>query len=400
MATLFWLTCAVLANTIVTSVWALPQSFLDSKLRKYEVHPLDVSGIHNRVLDISAYGRPLRMIIRPDLDMHEESDHGTNVTNPLYFTGHLQGHEYDPVHFLRLNLINQRQGIQGIFELQAPEGRNLYETYFFDTLDSHPSGQPHYVIYRDQDHHDRIDAPADQGHLKRILRRRRLEARQADGSPGAGAGGGTCKIGLVADSSFAQTLGGPDGAQAHELMVGAVNGITGLYERTFGVKLVPIKTVVDNSDVLGLQDMGLNSQGTAESQITLFTAKQASVNLNTQESCANILFTFRNMGVALGVAALGTVQGGGICDPKTQVSVFTFRDVKTNQPRVSSEILNTIAHELGHSFGSMHDEQYPECKATARQWIMAAVVSQSTTFSECSIKAIREKMARAACLRS
>ncbi|KAI9106157.1 hypothetical protein DFS34DRAFT_690570 [Phlyctochytrium arcticum] len=394
----FWLTCAVLANTLTASVWGLPQSFLDTKLRKYEVHLLDISGIHNRFLDISAYGRPLRMILRPDHDMHVESNRGANLTNPLYFTGHLQGHEYDPVHFLRLNLINQGQGIQGIFELQATEGGNLYETYFFDTLDSHPSGLPHYVIYRNQDQHDRIDAPADQGHLKRILRRRRLEARQAKGGPGAGAGGGTCKIGLVADSSFAQTLGGPDGAQAHELMVGAVNGITGLYERTFGVKLVPIKTVVDNSDVLGLQDMGLNGQGVSNSLLQSFIKKLAAVKLTPQESCASILFTFRHMGNSLGVATSGPEDG--ICDPQTQTSVFTFRDPTTNQPRVSSDILNTIAHELGHSFGSLHDEDYPECKATAQQWIMAAHISKSTTFSECSIKAIREKMAKSPCLQS
>ncbi|KAI9106158.1 hypothetical protein DFS34DRAFT_690571 [Phlyctochytrium arcticum] len=396
MTKLLWLTCAVLVSTLTATVWGLPQSFLDTKLRKYEVHPLDVSGIHNRVLDISAYGRPLRMIIRPDLDMHVESDHGTNLTNPLYFTGHLQGHEYDPVHFLRLNLINQGRGIQGIFEVQAAEGGNLYETYFFDTLDNHHL----YVIYRDQDHHDRIDAPSDQSHLKRILRRRRLEARQVNGGPGAGAGGGTCKVGLVADSSFAQTLGGPDGAQAHELMISTVNSVTGIYERTFGVKLVPIKTVVDNSDVIGLQDMGLSCEALPDPLLEFFTANQASVNLNTQESCTNILFTFRNMQNALGVATIGTPQGGGICDPQRQASVFTFRDVNTGQPRVPSEILNTFAHELGHSFGALHDETYPECNATAVQYIMGTFASQSTTFSECSIKAIREKMARSPCLQS
>ncbi|KAI9106155.1 hypothetical protein DFS34DRAFT_589410 [Phlyctochytrium arcticum] len=392
MTKTFWLTCAVLANTITASVWAVSQSFLDTELRKYDVHPLDVSGIHSRVLDISAYGRPFRMILQPNHDMHIESEKGTNATNPLYFRGHLQGHEHDPVHHLRLNLINLGRGIQGIFEVQATEGGNLHETYFFDTLDSHPSGLPH-------DHHDRIDAPADQGHLKRILRRRRLEARQAKGAPGAGAGGGTCKVGLVADSSFAQTLGGPDGAQAHQLMISTVNSIAGIYERTFGVKLVPIKTVVDNSDVLGLQGMGLNSPGTPNPQLDLFTAKQATVKLDPRESCVNILFTYRDMSTALGVANLGTPQGGGICDPQRQTSVFTFRNPNNKQPLESSKLITIIAHELGHSFGSAHDEQYPACQATANQWVMAAVVSGSTTFSECSIQAIQAHMATSRCLR-
>ncbi|GAB6029200.1 hypothetical protein CHUAL_004973 [Chamberlinius hualienensis] len=111
----------------------------------------------------------------------------------------------------------------------------------------------------------------------------------------------------------------------------------------------------------------------------------------------------------------GPGKTGGICFPRTMsegrekslnVGMITFMDLRGEISMKQSSVL--VAHELGHMFGSQHDDvmEGGRCMSNnkARHFIMSAASNPGTTeinrkFSSCSLKMISANLrANGACL--
>lgn len=88
-------------------------------------------------------------------------------------------------------------------------------------------------------------------------------------------------------------------------------------------------------------------------------------------------------------STVGVAYVGGLCSPRFSAGLSQGNLSATNSALV-------IAHEMGHNFGAQHDgETGSSCESTATTFLMAARLNGSQTFSQCSLDAIRPRVAAA-----
>lgn len=105
------------------------------------------------------------------------------------------------------------------------------------------------------------------------------------------------------------------------------------------------------------------------------------------EFCLGYMFTFRDFDA--GTAGLASV--GTACKKDKNSGFITF--LNYNQSRDINDTVVTFAHELGHSLGSKHDEDYPD-EDCHSNYIMSTLLNDTVTleFSNCSVKAIHSTL--------
>lgn len=108
---------------------------------------------------------------------------------------------------------------------------------------------------------------------------------------------------------------------------------------------------------------------------------------NFSEFCLGYMLTFRDFDAGTaGLASIGTA-----CRKEKNSGFVTF--LNYNQSREMNDTVVTLAHELAHSLGSKHDEDYPdeECHSN---YIMSSLLNDTVSleFSNCSIKAMHSKL--------
>jgi hypothetical protein len=197
------------------------------------------------------------------------------------------------------------------------------------------------------------------------------------------AAGATRRLELSAlgDMLFVNRYGSESRARTEILL--RLNNVDGIFSSQLGVEIqVP---TVDLGD--SLSDTASASSLLAE----LADLRKRSPNLYSRG--LTHLFTGRDLGGAED-KTVGLAYMEKLCDQRYGVGLTEARNFSW---WIESLI---AAHEIGHNFGAPHDGQADEaCAAMPKdQFLMAANISGSNTFSSCSLDVMQRRAAMASCI--
>lgn len=184
-----------------------------------------------------------------------------------------------------------------------------------------------------------------------------------------------CKVLVVVD----QTVYGPYFNSSKTVMVQTVgryiNGLNNIYVNTI-LKHPPYEEIYFQLGEVRVVDnfmVGCENKGVILSEFTKIA--------NSADFCLAHLLTYRDFGCVIGLATIG-----GLCRNYGNTG-WTKMDPD------ESYVINTMAHEIGHNFGSDHDGQdhiqYRSCNGS-REGIMSGGRHQN--FSTCSLSAMHARL--------
>lgn len=180
-------------------------------------------------------------------------------------------------------------------------------------------------------------------------------------------------VGLVADFEFFVDKGQDSVSE----LLARINNVDGIFSEQLGVQI--------NASEVTVFDQAADPFTTTNPE-NLLDELSAFRSGNMPDPGLVHLFTGRDLdGSTIGVAfvnALCSIQGG----------------VGVSEGNGSATFDSLIAaHELGHNFGAGHDGDAP-CQGTASDFLMAAAINGSSTFSQCSLDSMATPVAQASCI--
>lgn len=220
-----------------------------------------------------------------------------------------------------------------------------------------------------------------------------------------------CAIALVGDKTFYDKMG----SHSVDYMLSVMNEIQGIYQEQMNVNLPVIyATAITNvSDPSNLGSPSDEIEGVLEqlAVATLGEAFPGNYKRVAKDVCVVHAFSNQNFDRTLGLAYIGTNTGGGIC---SQYGFNTGVTTILNSDRelLRSTVIEITSHELGHNFGSQHDNDYVNsttpfpfdsniCRPLPYNYNMNAFISRnpkSFTFSPCSKYVIEQNLMYATCM--
>jgi hypothetical protein len=187
-------------------------------------------------------------------------------------------------------------------------------------------------------------------------------------------------VGVVADAELAAL----DGASVTSNMLARINIVDGIFSSQVGIHIQAKSTTV-------LDATGLSYSGTDGSLLLNSLRDYRSGSATQQQAGLSHLMTGRDLdGQTVGIAFLSDASKGAngiaLCSSRFSASLSEARRF------VSYDAL-IAAHEMGHVFGAPHDgETDPNanqaCAAVPTSFLMAGTISNSQTFSSCSLAQI------------
>jgi metallopeptidase family M12-like protein len=185
-------------------------------------------------------------------------------------------------------------------------------------------------------------------------------------------------VGVVADHEFADNVGSdPEGA-----IVSRMDIVDGIWYSQVGVEIIlgPITVMTDANDTFS----ATTDPNDLLSEVATYRGKLP----KSDTTGLTHLMTGRSMdGNIIGIAYLGAVCDGDYSAGLSQSTVSTTMGALV------------AAHELGHSFNSIHDGIPGVCASTPQTYLMAPTINYSNQFSSCSLSQINALVATASCLK-
>ncbi|CAK9290036.1 unnamed protein product [Gordionus sp. m RMFG-2023] len=164
----------------------------------------------------------------------------------------------------------------------------------------------------------------------------------------------------------------------------------------FGFQIAKITIIMRSTDYAPVQSM----YPLAHKYIDLISSTRIGEN-----RCLGVSFTYQNLEGVVGQAFQGTELGGIFMDYKDvgrfkgnrNVAYVNFMINASSQFKARGSILSTLAHEVGHAFGAIHEED-TRCTRSNRK-LMAAYLKeiegfQHFKFSQCNINLMKHHIAR------
>jgi hypothetical protein len=194
-----------------------------------------------------------------------------------------------------------------------------------------------------------------------------------------------CKAAIIADASFYNS----HGQYAAGKMVSHLSQVSSMMEAQLGTTFEIVYQYVCDS---GYDSTGLCASPNDSGQVVPYiNQKLADIEeLKSIDLCIVALFSSNELtGGAVGVSYVGTAcQLGG-----TGLIVQDKGGSMSN-----AELSATLMHEIGHSFGSNHDDPGSECAGNENsRYVMYPTVQESVTmmqFSSCSLNSIVQNLAK------
>lgn len=190
-------------------------------------------------------------------------------------------------------------------------------------------------------------------------------------------------IGLVATTDFAED----HGANARDVLLETFNVIEGIFITQVGVQLRAAEISILDSTPADLQEKDPQTLLNNFADYKVRTAELLPLGLAH-------LFVARDLDdLNPPTRTVGMANLGVLCDSRFGVGITQA---------THATILNAViaAHEFGHNFGAPHDAQEGSvCEAESSNFIMAAKISGSTRFSQCSIEQMQPEISSAGCMR-
>ena len=186
-------------------------------------------------------------------------------------------------------------------------------------------------------------------------------------------------LAIVTDPLFAQIQENSFNTSNDAAVVARVNVVDGIYSSQVGVQinLVQILELSSNGSLTS------TDSGTLLTQFGNFTNSSSFDHPGVAH-----LFTGRN----LNGSVIGRAYLSSLCSPRYGVGINEIRQGGT----IGSVL---FAHELGHNFGSPHDNQNGSaCASTPGNFIMSPVINNSQEFSECSIEQMQPEINSSSCI--
>ncbi|XP_061169884.1 ADAM 17-like protease [Saccostrea echinata] len=216
-----------------------------------------------------------------------------------------------------------------------------------------------------------------------------------------------CRVLLVADHYFYTGIGGGSIPSTQNYMINVISQVNEIFKKTswgegaIGLGLEISKLIVHESS----SDAGFNMKSRSMTMEDLLKAFGKAYYSQHSQYCLMHLLTFSPFNGKLGLAYVASSRPfdwGGMCSnadtwskEALNVGLSSFMDPEGNR-QLSIVSMSTVAHEIGHNWGSNHDPDTDECSPSSGsggRYLMFSkalkgVARNNIKFSPCSTRSV------------